>query len=248
MLSPPAVSLSNTDYTYSGTAKEPVPTVVVGSKTLEPGTDYTVSYENNTDAGTGKVVITGMGNYTGSTSKEFSIAAKPLSSSTVTLSKTSYVYSGSARKPSTTVKSGSKTLKLGTDYTVSYKNNTNAGTATVTITGKGNYKSTAKVTFTITKAANPLKVTTTAKTAKLATVKTKAVSVSTPSISGAKGAITYAKASGSGYLSINKTTGKVSVKKGTKAGTYTIKVMVTAAGNSNYKAGSKTVTVKITVK
>ena len=45
-----------------------------------------------------------------------------------------------------------KTLKKGTDYTVSYKNNTNVGTATVTITGKGNYTGTVKKTFKITKA------------------------------------------------------------------------------------------------
>ena len=66
----------------------------------------------------------------------------------------------------------------------------------------------------------------------------------------AQGKVTYAKvASGSSkYLTVNKTTGKVFVAKGTPKGTYKIKVKVTAAGNANYKALSKTVTVKVTVK
>jgi len=59
------------------------------------------------------------------------------------------VYSGKAKKPAVTVKLGSVTLKKGTDYTVSYKNNTSIGTASVTVTGKGKYKGTAKATFKI---------------------------------------------------------------------------------------------------
>ncbi|MDE5605324.1 MAG: fibronectin type III domain-containing protein [Eubacterium sp.] len=67
----------------------------------------------------------------------------------ITLSKTAYTYSGTARKPSVTVKIGSRTLKKDTDYTVAYSNNINAGTATVTIKGKGNYKGSVKKKFTI---------------------------------------------------------------------------------------------------
>ncbi|MEE1517753.1 MAG: C1 family peptidase, partial [Lachnospiraceae bacterium] len=58
-------------------------------------------------------------------------------------------YIGSAITPTVTVKDGSKTLVNGTDYTVSYSNNVNVGTATVTITGKGNYTGTKSVTFAI---------------------------------------------------------------------------------------------------
>ena len=69
---------------------------------------------------------------------------------TVKLSTTSYTYSGSAKKPSVTVKDYSgKTLKNGTDYTVSYKNNKSVGTATATVTFKGNYQGYKKLTFTI---------------------------------------------------------------------------------------------------
>ena len=64
-----------------------------------------------------------------------------------------------------------------------------------------------------------------------------------------KGKMRYARVSGSKRLIINKKTGKVTVKKRTKKGTYRIKVMVKAAGNANYKPSSaKTVTIKIKVR
>ena len=59
------------------------------------------------------------------------------------------VYTGKAIKPAFTVKLKNKKLTEGTDYTVSWKSNKSVGTATVTITGKGSYKGTAKATFTI---------------------------------------------------------------------------------------------------
>lgn len=62
-------------------------------------------------------------------------------------------YSSYAHTPTVTVIDGTTTLTNGTDYTISYSNNTNAGTATVTITGKGNYKGTRTANFTINKVA-----------------------------------------------------------------------------------------------
>ena len=61
-------------------------------------------------------------------------------------------YTGSALKPNVVVKDGDYTLVKGTDYTVSYSNNKNAGTGRVTITGIGNYTGTVTKTFTINKA------------------------------------------------------------------------------------------------
>ena len=58
-------------------------------------------------------------------------------------------YNGSKQKPTLTVKDGDKTLVLNEDYTVKYSNNKNAGTATATITGAGEYTGTASRTFTI---------------------------------------------------------------------------------------------------
>ncbi len=66
----------------------------------------------------------------------------------VTVAKTK-AYTGKALKPAVTVKVGSKTLKKGTDYTVSYKNNKKPGKATVTVTGKGNYTGKKSASFVI---------------------------------------------------------------------------------------------------
>ena len=87
----------------------------------------------------------------GSVVKKCSVCVKTESTSviyspkTFKLSATSYTYSGGYKKPTVTVKdSKGKTLKNGTDYTVSYKNNKNVGTATVTVTFKGNYSGSKK--------------------------------------------------------------------------------------------------------
>ncbi|MCC8049879.1 MAG: MBG domain-containing protein, partial [Clostridiales bacterium] len=98
------VTLSATSYTYDGTAKKPTATVKVNGTTLTSGTDYTVSYSNNTNVGTATVTITGKGNYTGTATKTFTINAASVSGATITLSATSYIYDGTAKKPTATVK------------------------------------------------------------------------------------------------------------------------------------------------
>lgn len=88
-------------------------------------------------------------------SKPFMYATDTLASSVslakakVTTAKSSYTYTGKALKPAVTVKLDGKTLKAGTDYTVSYKSNTKVGKATITVTGKGMYKSSVTKTFKI---------------------------------------------------------------------------------------------------
>ncbi len=69
-----------------------------------------------------------------------------------------YTYTGKAIKPAVTVKDGDKKLVKGTDYTVSYKNNTKIGTASVTIKGKGSYTGEKTLTFKIVPAKTTLKV------------------------------------------------------------------------------------------
>ena len=90
-------------------------------------------------------------NLTFSGSTNFSITSKTIGSLTISLDNTSYTYDKTEKKPNVTIKDGAKTLTLNTDYTLSYSNNINAGTATVTITGKGNYKSSTTKNFTINK-------------------------------------------------------------------------------------------------
>ena len=134
--------------TYNGSAITPKPTVKNGNTTLKEGTDYSISYSNNVNAGTATVTITGKGNYKGSKSVSFSISKKTVSGLTIS-SVSAQDHTGKAITPKPTVKDGSKTLIEGTDYRLSYKNNTNTGTATITVTGAGNYSGTKDVTFTI---------------------------------------------------------------------------------------------------
>ena len=244
------ITLGTTKYSFTNTAKTPSVTVKDGSTTLTKNTDYTVKYENNVNVGTAKAIVSGMGNYTGSVTKTFTIAydsislntaktvnitnagtvryykftptaamtvqfystgdcdtygyvynsslsqlasdddsgdnrnfkisyslsasttyifscklysssatgsftimlkknTKPISDCTVTLSATSFSYTGTAKTPSVTVKDGSTTLTKNTHYTVKYENNTAVGTAKAIVTGKGNYSGSVTKTFKI---------------------------------------------------------------------------------------------------
>ncbi len=80
--------------------------------------------------------------------------SKAVSATTNSVSPTSYIYDATAKSPTPTVKDGSTTLTSGTDYTISYTNNTNVGTATATITGKNVYNATTKAYYTGTATVN----------------------------------------------------------------------------------------------
>ena len=240
------VSVSTNSYVFDNIPKKPSVTVKIGGKALKNGSDYTVSYLNNTKVGTATVRITGKGDYTGTITRNFTInpakqqiqkletrykgfyidwaqkgsatgydveysvnanmngaasrhltANKPdtLTISGLTGDKTYYVrvrsytnrngkvyygawsdvksiktannditkasvsgistkaFTGKNITQSITVKYNGKTLKNGTDYTVSYSSNKNIGTATVKIAGKGSYTGTITKTFKI----NPAK-------------------------------------------------------------------------------------------
>lgn len=137
------------DKTYTGQAITQSITVNLGSTTLNPGTDYELSYTNNTDAGTATVTITGKGSYTGSISRSFAISAKTITPS-ITLSADTFTYDGTAKAPTVTVKDGNTVLD-SSQYTVSYSSGRiNVGTYTVSVTMKGNYSGSASASFAIT--------------------------------------------------------------------------------------------------
>jgi len=147
---------------------------------------------------------------------------------------------------------GKTDLVEDVDYTVTYKNNVNAGTAQVVISGIGNYTGELTGSFTINPAANTLKV-----KGKTAKVKYSALKKKNQTIPVAdaitftdkgQGTKTFAKISGNKNITINEKTGKITVAKGLKKNDYTIKVSVTAKGNKNYKAVTKKVKITIRVK
>ena len=134
--------------TYTGSAIKPAVTVKHGSKTLKAGTDYSVSYTNNINAGTATITITGKGNYTGKKTITFKILPKDIS----TLSFSSIPnqkYTGKPITPALTIKYGSITLKRGTDYTYNPGNNTKKGKAIIMLFGHGNYTGSKSVFFNI---------------------------------------------------------------------------------------------------
>lgn len=136
------------DKTYTGNAIQPDVSLSYKNKTLKKGTDYTISYNNNINIGTATATITGIGNFTGTAVVTFNIVAK---TSKIVMGKISdQIYTGTAITPSVYVREGTKNLKKDVDYKVSYTNNINAGTATVTITGIGSYEGTVSGTFQIT--------------------------------------------------------------------------------------------------
>ena len=142
------------DYTYTGSAIEPTYTVADGA--LMTAADYTVTVSNNINAGAGTITVTAAegGNYTSSASQTFPIQARSLTDSGVTVAPLAEeTYRGSALTPIPAVSFDGRRLALGTDFTVTYRNNTNAGTATATIQGLGNFTDSREVTFTIRPAA-----------------------------------------------------------------------------------------------
>src|SRR5699024_2797727 len=74
-----------------------------------------------------------------------------IAETTVTLNQNSYIYDGTEKQPEVVVKDGDTTLIKGVDYTISYIDNINAGTAKVIIAGKGIYTGSKEITFEIEK-------------------------------------------------------------------------------------------------
>ncbi len=230
-----AVTLSESEYTYDGKAKEPAVTVTKGTEKLT-GADFTVKYENNINPGTAKAIVTGAGVYTGTVTKEFTIeASKGISSAgfTVTLSQTSYTYDGKAKEPAVTVTKGTEKLR-GTDFTVKYENNIKPGTAKAIVTGAGVYTGTVTKEFTI-KEAKKKNIGLTCKKVFTKKYGDKAFSLQAKAVKGAK--ITY-KTSDKKVAVVDKK-GKVTIK-GTGIATITVKA--TASG---YNAKTLKVTVKV---
>ena len=242
--------------TYTGAAQTQELTVTLADGTILDETAYDIAYVNNVNAGTATVTVTGKGNYTGTLTKTFTIAKLGLTGATIK-GVTNRVYSGKAQTQNVTVTLNGKTLPASA-YSVTYVNNTNAGNASVIISGKNNYNGSKIAYFTIAKAANPLKLKAKKPTVKYAKLKKKKQSLALKkavTVSGAQGKKTYALSSAKlgkknfkKKFTVNKKTGKITLKKRLKKGTYKVKIKVTAAGNGNYNKATKTVTVKIKVK
>lgn len=135
---------------YNGNEQKPGVTVSLNGTKLQEGTDYTVTYESNVNAGTAKAIVKGIGRYEGLVEKTFEIGKADISDATVDID--AQTYTGGPISPAPRVKMGSENLVLEEDYAITgYKNNIEPGTATLTIEGRGNYEGTATGNFDITR-------------------------------------------------------------------------------------------------
>lgn len=149
------VKLDKTTVDYNGKAQTPKVTVSNpnGDYALMEGYSYEYSYENNVNAGTAKVTVTGKGNYKGTVTKEFTIKKQDISKAKINGLEKSYEYTGKQITPvPTSVTLDGNTLYAGKDYDIEYGENTGKrvtnpgspetveGNVEVTIKGKGNYE------------------------------------------------------------------------------------------------------------
>ena len=149
----------------------------------------------------------------------------------ITLDQTEYVYDGQAKEPEVTVKNGDEVVAAD-EYTVEYKNNTDAGTATVAVTGKGILTGNKEVTFTIAPAEQEVTVPVSSFT------KTEGDAAFALNASGREGAVLTYSSSDAKIVSVDAE-GNVTPLK---AGTATITVKASA---KNYKDATASVNVTV---
>lgn len=138
---------------YTGNELTQTVTVTVGGKELTKDTDYTVTGLTGTEPGSYPATVAGTGNYTGEVTKSFTISKAQISSAAITYDAGPYGYTGKEWKPEVAVSFNDAALTADTDYTVSYENNINAGTAKIIITGIGDhFTGSTEKTFTINSA------------------------------------------------------------------------------------------------
>ena len=151
-------SLAQTSFVYSGEAPALNVTGVdssVGNYTMQENTDYTVGTVQ-VNAGSHKLTVTGMGNYTGSVELDYEITRAPIDAAVITAE--DQVYTGEALEPAFTVTLDGKTLKHNVDFTYNWTNNVNVGEGKIVINGIGNYEGQAEGTFAIAMADAALSV------------------------------------------------------------------------------------------
>ena len=229
------ITLGRTSFPYSKFKKYPTPTVTYNGTKLVKDKDYKVYYVKNVLAGTAYAMIKGIGDYSNTAMVPFTITTADIADGgEITSDIPEYTYDGTAKKPTVKVMYTGTTFKQNVDYTVSYSNNVNAGTATITITGKRNFHGSFTQTFTIKKATPEF----TGYTSYTREVGADDFTINTKCDSDAD--LTY-KSSDESIATVDQN-GKVSLQG--KAGTVTI--TVTSPSTKNYNSATRQ--VKITVK
>lgn len=148
------VTKADTGYQTQWNGKAQTPEVMIknGEKTLVLGKDYSLIYRYNTAIGTARVIISGLQNYQGTYILFFEITGMKLSEESgiqVLVEEGTYYYTGEKITPSVVVSKNGQTWIEDVDYSVTYTNNVNVGTANVIVTGIGAYEGSITKSFTI---------------------------------------------------------------------------------------------------
>ncbi|MBO4289906.1 MAG: leucine-rich repeat protein [Lachnospiraceae bacterium] len=147
---PKTFTLSAKTFVCDGSEKRPGVTVKDAKGKVIDASNYDVTYSDNVQAGSAKATVTFKGErYSGKQTLTFTIEPGSIENADIT-GIADMTYTGEALTPSPIVKIGGTELTAGTDYEVAYENNTNVGTATVTITGIGSFTGSVTRTFAIT--------------------------------------------------------------------------------------------------
>lgn len=139
------------DVMYTGVAEDPTITLKLDKETLREGRDFDVEFVGDAvNPGTVTVIITGKDAYTGTIETGFTILPGDLSHATIdVIPDQTAVGDNEPLCPQPTVKLNGNALQEGTDYTVSYADNIDEGTATLVVTGTGNCFGEARTTFEV---------------------------------------------------------------------------------------------------
>lgn len=229
------ITLKSDSVVYDGTEKSPeLESVVLDGVTLVNGQDYdyVYVYAHGTDVGQYGLTVVGYNNYEGEATAYFSITPRTVTAPTVTVSGAPFVYIGSAITPEVTVTDDLGHVIDPKEYRVSYKDNTNAGTATITVTDNdgGNYTVSGGTTFEIDKAVQTVAA---GNVSGVYGETNKAVAVTS-----AVGDVTFAS-SDENVVTVDAAGGLAFHKSGT------VEITVRAAGDANYYGAQTKITVTV---
>ena len=230
------MTLSQYAFTYNGMVQAPGVTVMAGRKRMSRNVNYRVSPANYgiTNVGSSTVTVTGIGGYFGSFSQTFSVHPASIAGASVSVPAGPYRYYGGPNQPGPTVVLGGRVLRHGSDYSLTYANNVDAGTATVYVHGTGNYTGTCSANFKIEKIYQTMSMYVKGGKKEITVGSTAALAVP-----GAVGTKTYTSTDPS-VVSVSKD-GILTAKKAGEA-----VILVIAKGDHNYYSANAN--VKITVR
>lgn len=238
-ISTAVVTASN--QTYNGSAKTPTPMVTLNGVTV-PLTGYDVAYNDNTNAGTATITVTGKNDYTGTATGTFTIAkANPTYTAPTANSLT---YNGNSRYLTTTGSTSDGTIQYsenGSSWSTTRVTKTTAGTYTTywRLVGDSNHNDveSTPITTTINKASRTISF---ANSYYVQDTSTTTTRTATPSAGSGDGAITYSISSTT-YATINSSSGAVTSKTSDGSATVT----ATIAEGTNYLSASTSYTLYV---